>query len=116
MSEYNYERELGLVYAAQLDRAAESLQSVHPMGKVKHICRLEVARAVEDIVADLAALRVEVRKLRDAWPRYSGKCVYKWGNFGWVVHDTPGLHPTRDEAINVAAGITQAADAAKEQA
>ena len=57
MSEYNHERELGPVYAVQLERAAESLQSVHPIGKVKHIGRLEVARAVKDIVADLAALR-----------------------------------------------------------
>ena len=113
MSEYNHERELGPVYAVQLERAARSLQAVHPIGKVKHIGRLEVARAVEDLVADLAALREENRKLRDAWPRYAGKCVYELGNDGWVVHDTPGLHPTRDEAINVAAGITQAADAAK---
>lgn len=62
--------------------------------------------------ADLAELREENRKLRDAWPRYAGKCVYKWGQT-WVVHGTPGLHPTRDEAISFAAGITRAAEAAK---
>ena len=57
MSEYNHEQEFGLFYAVQLERAAESLKSVHPIGEVKAIGRLEVAQAVEDVVADLAALR-----------------------------------------------------------
>jgi hypothetical protein len=65
MSEYNHERELGPVYAAQLERAAGSLQSVHPIGRVKGIGRLEVAHAVEDLAAEITTLREENRKLRD---------------------------------------------------
>ena len=65
MSKYIHERELGDVYARELEVIAALIEGVHPIGEVKAIGRLEVAQAVEDIVADLAVLREENRKLRD---------------------------------------------------
>ena len=46
---YNHERENGERYAAELDAAAEILQRVHPIGKVKGIGRLEVVAALEEL-------------------------------------------------------------------
>jgi hypothetical protein len=49
MPDYNHERENGERYAAELDAAAEILQRVHPIGKVKGIGRLEVVAALEEL-------------------------------------------------------------------
>lgn len=48
--ESTYEHEQGPRYAAELDAAAELLQTIHPIGAVKAIGRLEVAAALKEIV------------------------------------------------------------------
>jgi hypothetical protein len=47
---YNHEREQGERYAAELDKVAALLQSVHPIGQVKGIGRTQVAAALEDVI------------------------------------------------------------------
>lgn len=46
---YNHEREMGWRYAQELDRAAEILKRVHPMGAVMGIGRLQVVKALEEL-------------------------------------------------------------------
>jgi hypothetical protein len=58
MPDYNHERENGERYAAELDAAAEILQRVHPIGKVKGIGRLEVVAALEELFTLTATLPV----------------------------------------------------------
>jgi hypothetical protein len=58
MPDYNHERENGERYAAELDAAAEILQRVHPIGKVKGIGRLEVVAALEELFPLTATLPV----------------------------------------------------------
>ena len=63
--------------------------------------------------AENAALREENRKLRDAWPRYENQCVmYCDTSKKWFTLTDGRVFDTRDAAINVAAGIKQAADTA----
>jgi hypothetical protein len=49
MREMSYEEKHGPRYAAELDEAAEILQRVHPIGKVKAIGRLEVVTALKEL-------------------------------------------------------------------
>jgi hypothetical protein len=58
----SYEREMGERYVAELDAAAELLQRVHYIGLVKAIGRLEVVKALEDIVAEVEKLRAHAEK------------------------------------------------------
>jgi hypothetical protein len=58
MPDYNHEREYGERYAAELDAAAEILQRVHPICKVKGIGRLEVVAALEELFPLTATLPV----------------------------------------------------------
>lgn len=47
---YNHERENGERYAAELDKCAEMLAKVHPIGQVKAIGRLEVTAALREVI------------------------------------------------------------------
>ena len=115
MSKYIHERELGEVYAIELDVIAEMIEGVHPIGEVKAIGRLEVVAAIQDVITEITALREENRKLRKAWDIASPYWVSGLEEI-WYAHiggENHGPYSTRDEAIDVAAGIKQAADTAK---
>lgn len=74
-----------------------------------------------ELKAENAALREENRKLRKAWPTAVSSLTVPANSLvhtrrdEWIVNGESAVvaWDTRDEAINAAAGITQAADAAK---
>lgn len=49
-------------YAKELDALSECISQHHPIGKVKHIGRMEVVQAVREVIAERDA---EIERLRE---------------------------------------------------
>ena len=65
MTADDIDRSIAERYAAELDAAAEILQRVHPIGKVKAIGRLEVVAALEDLFPQPTTVEAEVTPAKE---------------------------------------------------